>query len=210
MQTRFIVGGALILGAMVAISIATYFANQTAYYTVDELVANADLYHPSGAVRAAGVADAADGVEAVGAEGAADVARAADAAGAFDAATGPRMKIRGTVDDETVGRGEDGMTLSFTLTGKDGALPVVYRGIVPDAFDLAEVITVGGRLGADGTFVADELSVQCPSKYEAVPPGRVPAGDGALDDGAAPDSQSPGTSSSEGSSEESSEGSSEG
>jgi cytochrome c-type biogenesis protein CcmE len=140
-------------------AIATYFANQEAYYTVDELVGNPARYPARGG-------HSVGGAPGTGAPG---VARAAERVPA-----GPRMQVRGTVDDASVRREQDGLVMAFTLTGKDGALPVVYQGIVPDTFDLAEAVTVGGRLAEDGTFVADQLLVQCPSKYEAVPPGKAP------------------------------------
>jgi cytochrome c-type biogenesis protein CcmE len=141
MQTRFVVGAGLILGAIMVISMVTYFGNQEAYYTVDELVANSALYPV--------VAEAADG----------------------SAGSGPRLQLRGEIDYATVERADEGLELRFTLTGKNGRVPVVYDGLVPDTFDRAESVTVGGRLGSDGTFVADALYVQCPSKYVAEPPG---------------------------------------
>lgn len=168
MQTRIWVGGALILGALVAMAIGAYFSNQVAYYTVDELVANPELYP-----LAPGVAQAAE----LG--GPAAVSAPAEA----DPAAGPRMQVRGSIDRASVERAEEGLALHFVMGGKDGRLPVRYRGVVPDTFDLADTVTVGGRLSADGTLVADELLVQCPSKYEAVPPGQDAAAAGAARDG---------------------------
>jgi cytochrome c-type biogenesis protein CcmE len=141
MQARVVVGAALIFGAMAAVALVSYFANQEAYYTVDELLART---------------------------GAPGVALAAE-----PEAPGPRMQVRGTVDDASVERSTDALELRFALAGKDGTVPVVYEGLVPDTFDLAEQVTVGGRLAADGTFHADQLFVQCPSKYEAAPPGEA-------------------------------------
>lgn len=84
---------------------------------------------------------------------------------------GRSLQIRGEVDRPTVDRSADGLEFRFDLVGQDGRMPVVYRGLVPDTFDQAESVTVGGHVAPDGTFVADRLYVQCPSKYEAVPPG---------------------------------------
>lgn len=84
-------------------------------------------------------------------------------------AAGERFQIRGRIDDSTVQRLGDGLELRFDLVGEDGRIPVVYRGLVPDTFDLADEVTVGGEVGADGGLAADNLSVQCPSKYEAEP-----------------------------------------
>jgi cytochrome c-type biogenesis protein CcmE len=91
-------------------------------------------------------------------------------------ATGPRLQLRGRVDTGTVQRPAEGLQLAFDLAGKSDRVPVVYHGIVPDTFDLAESVTVGGAFQSDGTFLADELFVQCPSKYEALPPGERAVG----------------------------------
>lgn len=159
MQTRIIVGGAVIFAAMLAMSIATYFSSQEAYYTVDELVANAAVYPAAGAVQAAELETEP---------------------AALGEPVGRRMQIRGGVDKASVRRPADGLELRFVMTGKRGRVPVVYRGVVPDTFDLAESVTVGGRVTAEGGFEADQLLVQCPSKYEAVPPGQAkPSGSAA-------------------------------
>jgi cytochrome c-type biogenesis protein CcmE len=161
MPTRFVIGAGLILGAIAVISMVTYFSNQEAYFTVDELLARTA---PS-----AGVAGPV-------------VAAAEAAAGTGSAALdGRRLQVRGTVDDASVRRASDGLEMRFRLTDKSGAVAVVYHGLVPDTFDLAEEVTVGGRLAADGTLLADQLFVQCPSKYEVVPPGQAGDGRGARD-----------------------------
>lgn len=176
MQTRIWVGGALILGALVAMAIGAYFSNQVAYYTVDELLANPALYpRAPGVAQVPGVAQAAE----LGRPPAGSAPAEAEPA----ELAGPRMQVRGSIDRASVERAEEGLALHFVMGGKDGRLPVRYRGVVPDTFDLADTVTVGGRLSADGTLVADELLVQCPSKYEAVPPGQDAAAAGAARDG---------------------------
>lgn len=155
MPTRFLIGAGLILGAMVVIALVTYFSNQEAYYTVDELLARSAQAAPADAL----VANALVAGARVPIPGSRDA--------------GERMQIRGTVDDGSVVRAQEGLEMRFTLTGKHGALPVVYHGLVPDTFDLADEVTVAGQLGADGSFTADQLFVQCPSKYQAAPPGQA-------------------------------------
>lgn len=189
MQTRLVIGAGLLLAAFAMIAVATYFGNNEAYYTVDELVSDPGLYGrpAAGMVRAAeaamavdarpldAVMGAADDVDddghAAAAYGAAAAEPASVSLAGSAASAGRRMQVRGDIDKGTVTRGEDGLELRFTLTGKDHMLPVVYRDMVPDTFDLAKEVTVGGRVGPDGTFEADQLFVQCPSKYEAEPPG---------------------------------------
>jgi cytochrome c-type biogenesis protein CcmE len=149
-QLRLILGGALVLGAFAVITVVSFYDNRQAYYTVDELVADPALY---------------------------DSGAPASAAAAPAAAEGPRMVVRGDIDRPSVERSADGLALALTIRGKDHALPVRYQGLVPDTFERATEITVGGRLAPGGVFVADQLSVQCPAKYEALPPGEAgPAG----------------------------------
>jgi len=142
MRLRYILGAGLIIGAIVVISIVSFSRQAEAYYTVAELW---NMVAP-------------------------DAPLAAPPA-TLAASAGQRMRVRGYVDADSVRRGDNGLQLAFALTDEDRRLGVTYRGLVPDTFDRAESVTVGGTLGADGAFVADELFVQCPSKYEAVPPG---------------------------------------
>ena len=61
-------------------------------------------------------------------------------------------------------------------SGGDTSLPVVYSGVVPDAFKQNADVVVEGSLTRAGTFEADSLLVKCPSKYEAAPEDQVKEG----------------------------------
>lgn len=59
--------------------------------------------------------------------------------------------------------------LSFNLADKDDAsllIPVVYNGIVPDAFKAGAEVIVEGGMDGDGRFSAKTLMTKCPSKYQ--------------------------------------------
>lgn len=59
--------------------------------------------------------------------------------------------------------------VSFKLLDKDNAslaIPVVYRGLVPDGFKEGCEVIVEGGLGNDGSFSAKTLMTKCPSKYQ--------------------------------------------
>jgi cytochrome c-type biogenesis protein CcmE len=162
MQIRYVLGIALIFSAMATVSIVTYYQNQEAYFSIDQLLAE------GGPFEAAGLSAVDAG---------SDLREASDAGEPL----GRRIQIRGIVEPETVDRGDDGLELRFALSGKAGAIPIQYRGIVPDTFDMADSVTVGGYLTDSGVFLAEDLFVQCPSKYEAEPPGAEAAAEVGID-----------------------------
>ena len=52
--------------------------------------------------------------------------------------------------------------------GTGAAIPVVYNGFVPDAFDIGVPVLIEGSYNAsDNIFSAKRLLAKCPSKYEA-------------------------------------------
>ncbi len=151
MHRRFVLGALAIFAALAAISLVSFYQNRELYLEVDDLLAGAGKL-PAEVVRAAELRP--------------------ETGASAGAALGPRIQLRGLIDKDSTDRGADGLALGFDLYGQNGALPVYYRGVVPDTFDMAESVTVSGQLTDSGVFLADELLVQCPSKYEAVPPGK--------------------------------------
>lgn len=49
-------------------------------------------------------------------------------------------------------------------------LPVVYEGVMPDLLKNEAQAIMTGRMGADGVFYAEELLLKCPTKYEEAVP----------------------------------------
>jgi cytochrome c-type biogenesis protein CcmE len=78
-----------------------------------------------------------------------------------------RVSLVGKVTGVATGDGHD-RALRFRLRDRNGtaAVPVVYRGSVPDLFQTGREVVVDGKL-VNGTFVAvrDTLVTKCPSKY---------------------------------------------
>jgi len=70
--------------------------------------------------------------------------------------------LAGSVEQEDVGR-----ILRFTIISDDGndTLPVVYEGVVPDAFTEDNDVVVEGHLDSAGIFQAHTLQTKCPSRY---------------------------------------------
>ncbi len=88
------------------------------------------------------------------------------------------IKVTGTVKPGSIKTSNVNRTLKFILQDSDSAnisIPVVFNGIIPDNFRSGNIAVVRGELNADNVFIADQLQAKCPSKYEAVVPGK---GDG--------------------------------
>ena len=54
------------------------------------------------------------------------------------------------------------------IQGKSPVVAVVYKGAVPDLFKSGRDVNLTGRL-QDASFVADQMTTKCPSKYTASP-----------------------------------------
>jgi cytochrome c-type biogenesis protein CcmE len=150
---KFIFGGLVILAAVVYLIISSTSAGAQYFFTVDELFAKGDK------------------------------------------AVGTRAKISGAVIGDTIDYDAENLTLRFTvahvpadndLLEDEGGLAialhkavldpnrarmeVVYYGVMPDLLQNEAQAIMTGELGEDGVFVADELLLKCPTKYdEALP-----------------------------------------
>ena len=80
-------------------------------------------------------------------------------------AEGQRFRLGGLVVQGSLRRLPDGRTITFTVTDTAYDVPVRYNGIVPDLFREGQGVVAHGRVGADGTFVADELLAKHDEKY---------------------------------------------
>jgi len=74
------------------------------------------------------------------------------------------VRVLGTVQDDVV-RSEGGLRLRFTASDGGQAMPVDYRGTVPDIFKPGVQVVVQGRMGGDGVFHARVLEAKCPSRF---------------------------------------------
>jgi cytochrome c-type biogenesis protein CcmE len=123
-QTKFIIGGAVIVLAIAILIITSMSGSETYYLTVAELQAK----------------------------------------GA--AAQGQKVRVAGVVDGGSIQWDDRNLNLSFEIADESGRLAVAYHGLRPDMLqDEAEAV-VEGALNAQGTFVATNLMLKCPSKYE--------------------------------------------
>ncbi|MXO63664.1 cytochrome c maturation protein CcmE [Qipengyuania oceanensis] len=76
------------------------------------------------------------------------------------------VRLGGMVEEGSLETLADGVTISFTVTGRENsAIPVRFSGIVPDLFVEGSGVVAEGRLGADGVFVADNLLAKHDENY---------------------------------------------
>jgi len=69
---------------------------------------------------------------------------------------GEAVRLGGMVEQGSVQRQPDGVTIRFIVTDGKAATPVTYRGIVPDLFREGSGAVAEGRL-QNGIFVADTI-----------------------------------------------------
>jgi cytochrome c-type biogenesis protein CcmE len=75
------------------------------------------------------------------------------------------FRIGGLVQEGTLKRDSDGLTVRFTVTDTAESLPVVYKGILPDLFKEGRGCVAQGRIGSDGVFYADTVLAKHDENY---------------------------------------------
>ncbi len=75
------------------------------------------------------------------------------------------FRIGGLVQEGTVQRDADGLTVRFTVTDTAASIPVVYKGILPDLFKEGKGCVAQGKIGADGVFQADQVLAKHDENY---------------------------------------------
>ena len=75
------------------------------------------------------------------------------------------FRVGGLVQDGTVKRDNDGLTVRFVVTDTAKSIPVVYKGILPDLFKEGKGCVAQGRMGSDGVFYADQVLAKHDENY---------------------------------------------
>jgi cytochrome c-type biogenesis protein CcmE len=96
-----------------------------------------------------------------------------------EAPVGKTFRIGGLVQNGTLKRDIDGLTIRFTVTDTANTIPVVYKGILPDLFKEGRGCVAQGRVGPDGVFYADQIMAKHDENY--MPPEAARALDQAKD-----------------------------
>ncbi|MEO5972795.1 MAG: cytochrome c maturation protein CcmE [Sphingomicrobium sp.] len=80
------------------------------------------------------------------------------------AAEGKAMRLGGMVEQGSLRRDPDGVTIRFLVSVGEARTAVTYRGIVPDLFREGSGVVAEGRLQR-GTFVADTILAKHDERY---------------------------------------------
>lgn len=78
------------------------------------------------------------------------------------------VRVAGVVQND-VQKSEGGLHVTFTEKDGTAAMPVDYRGTLPDIFKPGITVVAEGRLGGNGVFHARTLLAKCPSRFSTQP-----------------------------------------
>jgi len=75
------------------------------------------------------------------------------------------FRLGGLVEEGSVTRQADGVTIAFRVTDTANVVPVTFRGLLPDLFREGQGVVAEGALDARGTFVATEVLAKHDESY---------------------------------------------
>jgi cytochrome c-type biogenesis protein CcmE len=82
-----------------------------------------------------------------------------------EAPQGRSIRLGGLVEEDSIERQADGITVTFRITDMANSIAVTYQGLLPDLFSEGQGVITEGRLGADGVFVAREVLAKHDETY---------------------------------------------
>ena len=94
---------------------------------------------------------------------------------AKEAPQGRAFRVGGLVEEKSLARDSDGLTVRFKVTDTAATVPVVYTGILPDLFKEGKGVVAQGKIGPDGVFRATEVLAKHDENY--MPPEAAAAVD---------------------------------
>jgi cytochrome c-type biogenesis protein CcmE len=153
MKLKFIIGGLLILSAVVYLIYSSTNANAQYFHIVDEILAR--------------------GPEAIGENMRVSGAVLGDTIQYDSKTLDLTFTIAHVPGDNKSIKAQGGLAAALHAAVTDPArarLSIAYNGEVPDLLkDEVQAILIG-YLGEDGIFHADEIQLKCPTKYEEAAP----------------------------------------
>lgn len=75
------------------------------------------------------------------------------------------VRLGGMVEKGSLKTQADGVTIAFVVGDGKARVPVKFSGIVPSLFVEGSGVVAEGKMGADGTFVADNLLAKHDENY---------------------------------------------
>jgi cytochrome c-type biogenesis protein CcmE len=78
---------------------------------------------------------------------------------------GKAIRLGGMVQNGSIKREADGVTVRFVVQDRDAVQQVVYKGITPDLFVEGSGVVADGRITAGGVFTADSLLAKHDENY---------------------------------------------
>jgi cytochrome c-type biogenesis protein CcmE len=84
---------------------------------------------------------------------------------AKEAPVGRNFRIGGLVENGSMKRDSDGLTVRFIVTDTASSIPVVFKGILPDLFKEGRGCVAEGKVGTDGVFHADSVLAKHDENY---------------------------------------------
>jgi len=78
---------------------------------------------------------------------------------------GQRIRLGGLVEEGSIRKEADDVTVHFRVTDMAHTVPVVYRGILPDLFREKQGVVTEGSFRADGTFTAQQVLAKHDENY---------------------------------------------
>ena len=84
----------------------------------------------------------------------------------IDTETNPKKQIRvgGLVEEKSLLKSNDGLSVSFTITDLDNSLPVIFKGALPDLFREGQGVVAEGYL-VGGLFQAKHVLAKHDENY---------------------------------------------
>lgn len=82
-----------------------------------------------------------------------------------EAPQGRSFRIGGVVEEGSVKRQADGLSVHFVITDRHKSITVVYKGILPDLFKEGKGVVAQGKVEADGVMHAEEVLAKHDENY---------------------------------------------
>ncbi len=82
-----------------------------------------------------------------------------------EAPPGRSIRLGGLVEEGSVERQADGLTVTFRVTDMANSIAVTYKGLLPDLFREGQGVITQGTLGPDRVFVAREVLAKHDETY---------------------------------------------